>query len=54
MPRDFEKIVLGFFFVSDNYDIIILDILVPEFVDIEVESFIEIVSTPLFRTGFYL
>ena len=52
MPRDFEKIVLNrLFFVSDIYDIIILDTLVPEFVDIEVESFIEI-STPLFRTGF--
>jgi hypothetical protein len=51
MPRDFEKIFLGFFLVSDIYDIIISDTLVPEFVDIEVESFIEI-STPLFRTGF--
>ena len=39
MPRDFEKIVRGLFFVSDIYDIIILDDLVPEFVDIEVESF---------------
>ena len=51
MPRDFEKIFLGFFFVFDNFDNLILDTLVPEFVDIEVKSFIEI-STPLFRTGF--